>query len=107
MKLGRFWPDQLTDAERAALQPGLHDALNARPDVLVVGGGVVGVTAALACERAGLGSVVLIERDQLGAGATGGAGGLLGADTLRASYPEPYVELAHKSVAIWWELQDT
>jgi glycine oxidase len=107
MKLGRFWPDQLTAAERAALQPGVHEALNFRPDVLVVGGGVVGITAALACERAGLGSVVLIERDQLGAGATGGAGGLLGADTLRASYPEPYVELAHKSVAIWWELQET
>lgn len=107
MKIGRFWPDQLTADERTALHPGVHAALDVRPDVLVVGGGVVGITAALACERAGLGSVVLIERDELGAGATGGAGGLLGADTLRASYPEPYVLLAHKSVAIWWELQET
>lgn len=107
MKLARYWPDQLTANERAALRPGLREPFTRRPDVLVVGGGVIGITAALACERDGLGSVVLIERDEIGAGATGGAGGLLGADTLRAAYPEAYVELARRSVAIWWELEET
>lgn len=107
MKLARFWPDQLTDDERAALDPGIPADLNRRPDVLVVGGGIVGLATALACQRAGLGSVVLVERGQLGSGATGGAGGLLSADTLAGTYPAPYVSLGKASIAIWWELQES
>jgi len=107
MKLARYWPDQLTDAERAALDPGTPDDPNLRPDVLVVGGGIVGLATAVACERAGLGSVVLIERGQLGSGATGGAGGLLSADTLAGTYPAPYVALGKASIGIWSELQQS
>ena len=47
----------------------------------------------------------MIERDKLGSGATGGAGGLLSADTLAGTYPEPYVALGKASIAIWWGLQ--
>jgi glycine/D-amino acid oxidase-like deaminating enzyme len=107
MTLARYWPDQLTDAERAALDPGISDDLNRRPDVLVVGGGIVGLATAVACQRAGLGSVLLVERDQLGSGATGGAGGLLSADTLAGTYPALYVSLGKASIAIWWELQES
>lgn len=107
MKVGRFWPDELSVAERAVLAPGVADDLNRRPDVLVVGGGVVGIHTAVACERAGLGSVVLIERDQIGAGATGGAGGLLSADTLAGTYPPLYVDLGKASIALWWQFQET
>ena len=107
MKLARYWPDQLTDEERAALDPGIPDDLNRRPDVLVVGGGIVGLATAAACEQAGLGSVVLIERGQLGSGPTGGAGGLLSADTLAGTYPEPYVALGKASIGIWWQLQES
>src|SRR3954469_9750938 len=106
MKLGRYWPEELTDAERAALAPGVPADLNRRPDVLVVGGGVVGLSTAVACQRAGLGSVLLIERDELGAGATGGAGGLLSADTLAGTYPPGYVALGQASIALWWQLQE-
>lgn len=105
MKFARYWPDQLTDDERAALDPGIPDVPNRRPDILIVGGGIVGLATAVACERAGLGSVVVIERGQLGSGATGGAGGLLSADTLAGTYPPPYVALGKASIAIWWELQ--
>lgn len=106
MKIGRFWPDELTDDERAGLDPGVPTALNRRPDVLVVGGGVVGVSTAVACQRAGLGSVVLLEREQIGSGATGGAGGLLSADTLAGTYPEHYVALGKASIELWWRLQE-
>jgi glycine oxidase len=107
MKLGRYWPEELTDDERAALAPGVPTELDRRPDVLVVGGGVVGISTAVACQQAGLGSVLLIERDQLGAGATGGAGGLLSADTLAGTYPPGYVSLGRASIARWWELQES
>jgi cation diffusion facilitator CzcD-associated flavoprotein CzcO len=44
----------LTDAERAALDPGFPSDLNRRPDVLIVGGGIVGLATAVACQRARL-----------------------------------------------------
>src|SRR5215204_3520122 len=106
MKIGRYWPEELTDAEHAALDPGIPGDLNLRPDVLIVGGGIVGLSTAVACQRAGLGSVLVIERDQLGSGATGGAGGLLSADTLAGTYPAPYVALGKASIALWWELEE-
>jgi glycine oxidase len=60
----------------------------------------------VAYRQAGLGTVVLIERGQLGSGATGGAGGLLSADTLAGTYPAPYVALGKASIDLWWELQE-
>jgi glycine/D-amino acid oxidase-like deaminating enzyme len=107
MKVGRYWPDQLSDGERAALDPGVPSDFNRRPDVLIVGGGIVGLATAVACQRAGIGSVVVVERDQLGSGATGGAGGLLSADTLAGTYPEQYVALGKASIELWWLLQET
>jgi NADPH-dependent 2,4-dienoyl-CoA reductase/sulfur reductase-like enzyme len=57
-----FWDDRLDDAARQALQPGPSDDLNRSPDVLVVGGGAVGLAVAAACRRAGVGQVVTIEQ---------------------------------------------
>jgi glycine oxidase len=107
MKLGRYWPEELSPEELADLDPGLPSDLNRRPDVLIVGGGIVGLATAVACQRAGLGSVLVIERDRLGSGATGGAGGLLSADTLAGTYPAHYVALGRASIGLWWELQET
>jgi glycine/D-amino acid oxidase-like deaminating enzyme len=106
MKRARYWPDELTDDERTALDPGIPGDLNRRPDVLIVGGGIVGLATAVACQQAGLGSVLVVERGQLGSGATGGAGGLLSADTLAGAYPAAYVSLGKASIGIWWELQE-
>src|SRR5436305_78104 len=70
------WTDELTGADRAALSPGVPADLPRRPDVLVVGGGVVGLATAVACRDAGLGSVVLLEREErLASAASGGNGG--------------------------------
>ena len=75
-----------------------------RPDVLVVGGGIVGVATALACHRAGLGRVSLIEAGDLGSGATEGAAGLLVPEAHQGHDPEAFVELARLSLALWREL---
>ena len=61
-----IWRDQLTDSERATLGRGDGVIADPRPDVLVVGGGILGVATAAACHQAGLGSVLLIETGRLG-----------------------------------------
>ncbi len=102
-----FWPDQLTDAERAALQPGMPDALPREPDVLVVGGGIVGCATAAACVQANLGSVVLLERDTLGAGASGGAAGLLLPEAHVETDPPEFVAFMRTSLEAWRTLDTT
>jgi len=102
---GAIWRDQLTAAERAALGRGHGRIPDPRPDVLVVGGGIMGVTTAAACAEAGLGSVLLIETGRLGSGATGGASGLLIPEPHRWSDPEPLVDLEQASLERWRELE--
>jgi len=77
----------------------------ARPDVLVVGGGILGVCIAAACAEADLGSVLLIETGRLGAGATGGATGLLIPEPHQWSDPEPFVDLERASLERWRDLE--
>jgi glycine/D-amino acid oxidase-like deaminating enzyme len=102
---GAIWRDQLTPDERAVLGRADGDVAGARPDVLVVGGGIVGVTTAFACADAGLGEVLLIETGRLGAGATGGATGLLIPEPHQWSDPEPFVDLERASLERWRDLQ--
>lgn len=121
-----LWRDLLDERELAALDPGLPDRLPRTPDVLVVGGGMVGTATAVACRRADLGTVALVERDTLGAGATAGAAGLLLPDahdsTARpggrpdstagrggvpeGSQPTRAANLGRQSLALWRELDD-
>src|SRR5205807_8649316 len=50
MTVGRtLWLDQLTDAEHALLEPRIPDQLDREPDVLVIGGGIIGCATAAAC----------------------------------------------------------
>ncbi|HUZ35990.1 MAG TPA: FAD-binding oxidoreductase [Streptosporangiaceae bacterium] len=102
-----IWRDQLTSEERAGLGRGAGVIPLTRPDILVVGGGIGGVATALACQEAGLGSVLLIEAGRLGSGATGGAGGLLAPEPHEWSDPEPFVDLARASLERWSELDQT
>jgi glycine/D-amino acid oxidase-like deaminating enzyme len=102
---GPFWRDQLTEQDRAVLGRSDQDALASRPDVLVVGGGILGVCTAAACAEAGLGSVLLIETGRLGAGATGGATGLLIPEPHQWSDPEPFVDLERASLERWHDLE--
>jgi glycine oxidase len=100
-----IWPDQLTATERAVLARGDGFIPEPRPDILVVGGGIVGVATAAACHEAGLGSVLLIETGRLGTGATGGATGLLVPEPHQWADPEPLVDLERASLERWRELE--
>jgi glycine oxidase len=100
-----IWRDRLTDEERAQLGRGAGSISLPRPDILVIGGGIVGVATAAACHSAGLGSVLLIEAGRLGSGATGGAAGLLTPEIHEWSDPEPFVDLARTSLELWGELE--
>jgi len=99
------WRDLLGEQDMVALDPGLPESFERRPDVLVIGGGIVGVAAAVACQRAGLGHAVVVEAATLGAGATGGAAGLLIPDVHQGSDPDWFVDLARKSLVLWRELE--
>ncbi len=102
-----IWRDQLTPAERAELGRGAGVIPLTQPDILVVGGGIAGVAAAAACHEAGLGSVLLIEAGRLGAGATGGAAGLLTPEPHEWSDPQPFVDLARASLDRWSQLDQS
>jgi glycine oxidase len=102
-----IWRDRLTDEERAQLGRGAGSISLPRPDILVIGGGIVGVATAAACHSAGLGSVLLIEAGRLGSGATGGAAGLLTPEIHEWSDPEPFVDLARTSLELWGDLEQS
>lgn len=67
------------------------------PDVLVVGGGIVGCTVALAAARGGC-VTTLLERGELAREATWAAGGML-APLAEASGPGPFLDLGLASLA--------
>src|SRR3954452_7343028 len=70
--------------------------LPAGADVVIVGGGVVGVSAAFHLAEAGA-EVVLLERDQLGSGSTSKAAG-----GLRAQFSDALnIEIAKRSLAAY------
>jgi glycine oxidase len=102
---GAIWRDQLSVSERAMLGRADDGVTGARPDVLVVGGGIVGVSTAYACAEAGIGEVLLIETGRLGAGATGGATGLLIPEPHQWSDPEPFVDLERAGLERWRALE--
>jgi glycine oxidase len=105
MRSGRpIWEDRLTADETAALDPGAPADLDRRPDVLVVGGGMVGLATAVMCRRAGLGRVTVLEQGTLGAGASGGAAGLLIPDAHHGTDPAPFVAFGRSSLAAWRQL---
>jgi glycine/D-amino acid oxidase-like deaminating enzyme len=96
------WDEALGDRERLVLDPG-PNSFDPRPDVLVVGGGAVGLATAVMCRRAGLGSVQVIERERCGAGPSGSAAGGLSPGVHSISHPA-FVALARASLALHREL---
>jgi len=102
MRSRPVWDDALGVEELRVLDPGPAD-LNATPDVLVIGGGAVGLAAAVMCRRAGLGTVQVIERDRCGAGPSGSAAGGISPVMHAVGHPA-FVEMAHASLALHREL---
>ncbi|HEV8555732.1 MAG TPA: FAD-binding oxidoreductase [Actinophytocola sp.] len=105
MTRAAVWEQELSAAERAALHPGLPQELNRRPDVLVVGGGVIGLATAVACRIAGLGSVVVIERaERLASAASGGNGGAIAPDMHALTDSAEFVAFGRASLALYRRL---
>ncbi len=100
------WRDTADADVLAALEPGVPPDLDRHPDVLVVGGGVVGLATAALCTRAGFGRVTLIERDRLTAGASGKAAALLTPEAHVWTDPPPFVDLGRESLRLLRELDD-
>jgi glycine/D-amino acid oxidase-like deaminating enzyme len=96
------WDESLDAGALRVLDPGPHE-LSPTPDVLVVGGGAVGLAAAVMCRRAGLGSVQVIERDRCAVGPSGSAAGGLSPGVHGVAHPE-FVALANASLALHREL---
>ncbi|MFL6243216.1 MAG: FAD-dependent oxidoreductase, partial [Acidimicrobiia bacterium] len=94
------WRDTAGAEVLAALEPGVPADLDRHPDVLVVGGGVIGLATAALCARAGLGRVVLIERERLAAGASGRAAALLTPEAHVWTDPRPFVALARTGLQL-------
>ncbi|MFC9432958.1 NAD(P)/FAD-dependent oxidoreductase [Nocardia sp. NPDC057030] len=71
-------------------------------EVVIIGGGIVGISTALQLAKRGIRDVVVVERRQLGAGATGKSGALI-----RCHYANvPEARLAHASLRIFREWDD-
>jgi glycine/D-amino acid oxidase-like deaminating enzyme len=99
-----LWADTLGPGDHALLDPGVPAELERRPDVLVVGGGVMGLATAVFCQRAGLGRVLLIEAARLAVGASGGAAGALVPELHQLSDPPAFVALARSSLGLYRQL---
>ena len=96
------WDEAFGTDELEALDPG-PESVDVRPDVLVVGGGAVGLAAAVMCRRAGFGRVQVIERERCGAGPSGSAAGGLSPSVHSVADPA-FVALARESLELHREL---
>jgi glycine oxidase len=100
-----YWYHALEPDERLALEPGIPGDISRAPDVLVVGGGAIGLGIAAMCRRAGIADVVVLERNTLGAGASGGAAGLLNPEMqVERDRPPGFVDLCRHSTRLYRDL---
>jgi glycine oxidase len=95
------WEETAGAGVLEALDPGWDPGIDRRPDVLVVGGGVLGLATAAMCRRRGLGRVVLIERDRLASGASGGAAAAVSPEPHVWTHPPAFVELGRAGLELY------
>ena len=96
------WDDTAPPEDMEALDPGPPDALPRTPDVLVIGGGQIGLAVAAECTRVGLGTL-LLEKGRLAGGPSGRNGGFLLADGDR-SWPEGWRAAAGRALELHREM---
>lgn len=98
-----IWLDTLTAAERNELSPGAEEPLLRTPDVLVVGGGIIGLATAYFLADRGA-SVQLIEAGTLAAGASGANGGAIWPNDVGPSHSDVLQQLSFLSRDLWGRL---
>ena len=91
------------NADLRLLDPGPGE-LGSTYDVVVVGGGVIGLVTAAMCRRADLGEIAVVEASRLADGPSGRGGGILAPAVHLGIDPEPLVDLGRSSLALWNEL---
>jgi glycine oxidase len=101
---GTLWASTVDPADQATLDPGVPADLDRHPEVLVVGGGVIGLATAVFCRRVGIARVLVIEAARLAGAASGGAGGALAPELHELSDPPAFVALARASLALHRQL---
>lgn len=96
------WEDTAPREDLAALEPGVPDDWDATPDVLVVGGGVIGLGVGVFCRRAGM-RVLLVEQGRLACGPSGRAAGGLSPD-IHLEFDSGWRAIARRSLDLHREL---
>src|SRR4051812_29742238 len=82
---------------QASRQQSRGGTVSETADVVIIGGGVIGVAIAWALAERRAGKIVLLERNALGSGASGKSGALV-----RTHYTNRYdSQLALLSLAVW------
>lgn len=94
-----------TGAKRAGSGPAMI-ARGAEADVLVAGGGVIGLSCALACRLRGL-RVTLLETGVTGGQASGAAAGLLAPFSENGEQPDAFFQLCQASFALFEDWLET
>jgi glycine/D-amino acid oxidase-like deaminating enzyme len=98
------WLSELAPSELRRLNPGVPSDLERRPDVLIVGGGSIGLATAVAVRRAGLGRVLVLEKGAIASSATRHSAGILGPEPHVWSDPPAFVAFGRQSLRLTREL---
>lgn len=103
MKNESIWLATLTDTERQELLSPVDHIPAANPDLLVIGGGLVGLSVAYFAADAGM-SVQLISSGALANGASGTNAGGIWPNDQGLAHPDSFQSLAFQSRDLWGRL---
>ena len=93
MRFESIWTRLLQPEERAFLAPGIPSDLNHTPDVLILGGGIIGLSIARYISHEQSLRTVVLEQNTLASGATSANAGGLFAGQQHASLPVSFRDL--------------
>ncbi len=101
--LDSIWFATLSAAERRELDVGVEQEVLKTPDVLIVGGGIIGLATTYFLAEGGA-SVQLIEAGTFACGASGANAGGIWPNDQGPSHPEGFQQLAFLSRDLWGRL---